>query len=448
MRKNFGIHPNYQKNHDELWKKFNPSKGGLIEHRNLFYTKLSSFKDPRHPDAYLIPRDLPNTVVDDEYGDPIALFTFGIPFSSFNIFLDIENPNSIFYEIYNTPAIHRLGGVSQLGYLVPPPEKEFENKTIYYLPNHFPHTRWAHSMMVAAMAEIILARNGFTAKERAPIILAFASHDIATPAGGDSVMRIDKSELSEEKNFSFVLKRDGLDQRWRDKFGFDLKIAQDWIAGNGVLGALLNAIDRMAYVALDCLYFGHTSGGKIRQKLCRRPLMMDVWQDIRFTPDRCRFYFSDARRLYDFLELRVLEHTELLLNPRSRALDHTLYKRVHDLYESGTVTKENLLMWGDDDLNHVIMRNKQDYPSCLITPDRFEWKFFQFERLMENFCRFNQDRISHIDRIKKFDVGFDWPVLKQGRVVEIKKKLPRNKFKKLDSVASSLQGWYVYLYKK
>jgi HD superfamily phosphohydrolase len=447
MRNQFGFHPNALKNFDKFWKEAREKSSNIVDFFENSKVKLDIFKDERHADAYLIPRDVPNSVV-DECGDPVSHMTINIPFSSYNIYLDVENERSVFYEIYNTPAIWRLGGVSQLGYLIPPPDEGFENKTIYYLPNYFPHTRWGHSMLVAALVEIVLARNGFTKEERAPVLLAFASHDIATPAGGDSVMRIDKKELDEENNFNYVLERDGLDRRWKEKFGFDLAAAQEWIKGKGVMGSLLNVIDRIAYVALDCYYFGHGAKSKTRRMVSRLPLIMDVWQDIVFTADKKRFYFRDTRRLYDFLKLRMLEHTELLLNPRSRALDHTLFKALKGLYENREISKEDLLYWNDDILNAKVMEINKTYPRGFLTPDKFEWKFFQSQFLMERFSDLNRERISHIDRIKKVDVGFDWPVLKQSRVVEIKKALPQKKFKKLDSIANSLQGWYVYLYKK
>jgi hypothetical protein len=447
MLSGFGQHPNFKKNYDVLWKQLtfdNISPSGF---RKIYHTKLSSLKDPRHPDAYLIRRDYACLVV-DEWDDPIALFTHKIPFSSYDIYLDIENEESIFYELYHTPAIWRLGGVSQLGYLVPMPPEGDEDKEIFYTPRIFHHSRYDHSMIVVALAEIILARNGFSEKERAPFILACACHDIATPAGGDSVMRIDKKELDEEKNFSYILKRDGLDIRWKEKYGFNLMEAQGWIEGKGLFGSFLNVLDRLAYVSLDCYWFGHESKNKIRSFVSSRPLIMDILQDIRFTDDKTQFYFCDKERLYDFLTLRVLEHTELLLNPRSRALDHTLFKHIKGLYDSGQITKEKLLMWDDDVLNRIVMDLHETSPRGFFSPDKFEWRFFQSERLMEIFCNQNRDQISHVDRIKKLNVGFDWPVQRHGEVVEIGRVLANKKIKKLDSIANSLQGWYVYLYKK
>jgi len=447
MRSQFGLHPNYLRNYDDLWKKM--TIGGINSElfQNLYHIKLSDLKDSRHPDAYLIRRDNPGLIV-DEWGDSVDLLVHRMPFSSYDIYLDVEKEKSFFYEIYHTAAIWRLGGVSQLGYLVPQVPEGFEGKEIYYTPRIFPHSRYDHSLLVSAMAEIVLARNGFSEKERIPFVLAAACHDIATPAGGDSVMRIDKKELDEEKNFSHVLKRDRLDVRWKEKYGFNLEEAQEWIEGKGIFGSLLNVLDRLAYVALDCYWFGHESKNKIRSFVSRHPLVMDVWQDIKFTENKSQFYFCDKARLYDFFVLRVLEHTELLLNPRSRALDHTLYKNIKGLYESGEITKELLLSRGDDVLNEIVMKLHETCPRGFFSPDKFEWRFFQSERLMETFCSLNRDRISHVDQIKKFDVGFDWPVFKQGKVVEIRKVLPRRKVRKLDSIANSLKGWYVYLYKK
>jgi len=113
------------------------------------------------------------------------------PFSSADFYVDLEE-QGLFHEFGRSEAFSRLGGISQLGYLVPPrPEEWDKNVSIAYLLPQFSHTRWIHSLIAAILIEIVLARNGFSEKERGPVVLTAGCHDIAIPAGGDSVKRVD-----------------------------------------------------------------------------------------------------------------------------------------------------------------------------------------------------------------------------------------------------------------
>ena len=190
------------------------------------------------------------------------------------------------------------------------------------------------------LAEVILARNDFSSKERAPIVLTIGCHDIATPAGGDSIKRIDPKELDEENNFYYILKRHGLIEKWKKHYGFDIKKACSWIKNKGIIGRLLDILDTISYVSLDCYYLGDIHNGTVRQYCLENPLFIDVWQDIQFTSDKKRFGFKSPNRLFTFLLARAYEHQELLLNPEARRLDFYLTKLTKPLYKKGIITKE------------------------------------------------------------------------------------------------------------
>ena len=171
----------------------------ISEKRKL---SLSTLFNPVHPEVFLIPRNRFFHVV-DEWDDDIGFERTVFPFSSTDFYVDVDKEGSVFYEIVHNPAFQRLAGISQLGYLVPPRPKEWDkNVSIAYLTPQFPHNRWIHSLLVAIIMEAILARNGFSKEERIPVVLAAGFHDIATPAGGDSVKRVDPENLGEEENFA------------------------------------------------------------------------------------------------------------------------------------------------------------------------------------------------------------------------------------------------------
>lgn len=201
--------------------------------------ELSEFYSPRHPEVYLIPRDRYITVV-DQWDDALGYFELPVRFSSYNFYQDFDFEGGIFNELYHTDAFWRLGDISQLGYLHSPKPINFPaDVKIYYMTRQFPHTRWIHSLFTGMLAYVVLARNGFPLEQIKPFALAAACHDIAMPAGGDSVTRVDRQKLSEENNFSKIIKKNGLDKKWKKKFGFNLKEAEDWVRGHGAWGKLL-----------------------------------------------------------------------------------------------------------------------------------------------------------------------------------------------------------------
>lgn len=327
MLNDFGCHPDYREKAKALKRRGIRKKNYEIWlGPNL---KLEEIRDPRHPEVVLIPRDMPYFVTDD-WDEPIFIFAIiNFPFSSFNFYVD-EEYDGIFAKMMRTKEFYRLGGISQLGYLVPPRPEDWEpGKRIAYLPPTFLHTRWLHSLSVPALMDVVLARNEFDEKERAPIVLTSGYHDSATPAGGDPIMNIDPEELDEEKNFSLVLEKSGLAKQWRKEFNFDLRTAQQWVEGKKMFGLLLDVLDKISYVMVDCQAVGRERPGRIRDFCLKHPLIGDVWQDIKFTENKKSFGFVCPEKVYDFLTLRALESVDFLFNPDSRKLDLYLVHHIN-----------------------------------------------------------------------------------------------------------------------
>lgn len=405
---------------------------------------LSSLADSRHPEVYLIPRNDFLHVVDG-WGDAIGFERTVFPFSSMDFYVDRDKKRGLFYGLDHSEPFYRLGGINQLGYLVPPrPEEWDKDVSVAYTVPQFSHTRWVHSLLAAILMELILARNGFSKEERAPLVLTAGCHDIGTPAGGDSIKRVDPKGLDEEENFAWVLDRYGLAEKWAKQFGFDLVLAKGWVKGKGVFGRLLDTIDKMVYTALDCYYLGGTRPGEVRNLCLKYPLIMDVWQDIQFTPDRTKFVFTRPERLFRFLLLRAYEFQELLFNPYSRALDFFLKKLTQPLYEKGIITKEQLLTRGDDWLEQVLSQYYPQEIKLIIEPEELSWAKFETVEEQREFCLGLRERVDHTERITGFTTGLNWPVWNRGKLTLLKKVISRDKIELLEGVVASTRGYYVY----
>jgi hypothetical protein len=440
----FGAHPAFKKVIEKHREEF---KQGRKKWPHGDEINFMHFFDPRHPEVFLIPRDRCIALAEDVEELAFAPYRQDFPFSSYD-FYTVWSKDGFFHDLAYHDAFWRLGGISQLGYLVPPIDPMEKGNIVFYLPPAFSHTRFLHSVLTAQLAEVILARNGFSQIERMPVVIAAGSHDIAMPAGGDSVIRVDREKLSEEENYSRVLKKNGLDLFWQERYGFNLAAASGWIKGEGIFGCFLDIIDKMAYTAIDCYFVGSMKRGKIRSFGAKHKLVMDVWQDVRFTADRIQIYFVDPERLFLFLKLRLLEHEELLYNPRSRALDFFLTAYVGRLWREGKVTQEELITRNDEWLGQLLERYFPEiFHYACVTPDKLRWRGFRNERDLNRFrSQLKPEQLDHLEFVKKIKTGLDWLVLKDGRLVALRDALSLEKVNELESIVNKLQRWVVYYY--
>lgn len=447
---NFGYHPDFEKDYKRRLRRARRQiRRGQLE-KGLSGvlgedTPLSKLADSRHPEVFIIPRDRHLCVLDG-WGDNIGFERTILPFSSTDFYVELdEDKKSLFHQFARSEAFSRLGQINQLGYLVPPRPAEWdESIRVSYLLPQFSHNRWLHSLLVAILIEIILARNGFSEKERAPIILTAGCHDIAMPAGGDSIKRVDPRGLNEENNFAWVLEYHDLAKRWAKLFGFDLALAQSWVRNEGVFGQLLDVIDKICYTALDCYHLGMIRAGQVRRFCLEHPLVIDVWQNIQFTPDRTRLAFTKPERLFHLLLLRAYEFQELLFNPYSRVLDLFLKKLVQPLYEDGSITKEHLLIQDDDWLHRVLNTHYPDKIKPVIDPEELSWKKFETSREQEEFCVQLGDKIERKEHIAGFNPGLDWPVFDQEKIAPLREVISRDEIEQLEGIVASTRGYYVY----
>jgi hypothetical protein len=442
----WGQHPKFERSYRRFYGRWTRRlKNGEI----VDATRVSINRIPKIGNIYLVPRDRYIEIV-DEQKDIIAVGNMDkamFPFSSSDFYADIYR-EKYFEELLNH-VFFRLGEISQLGYLVPPRPEDWDTKiSIAYIVPAFPHTRWAHSRLVAFLMEAILANHGFSEKERQPAVLTAAYHDVAIPAGGDSIKRVNMEELDEENNFEWVLDHYGLIKKWSEKYGFDIRLARQWVKNQGLFGKLLDLVDKMAYTALDCYYIGSNRPCQVRDFGLKNPLVMDVWQDIKIKEDRSDLAFCDPDRLFKFLIFRAYEHTNLLMNPYSRALDFFLQKSVSPLYEKGLITKEQLLTHGDLWLHDVLSIY---FPEggfwTIIEPERLSWKKFDTLEQFQKFCSENKG-VDHTEYIKGFNLGLDMPVYNGNKIVSAREVFSANQIKELEAANLQVKGYYIYYVKE
>jgi hypothetical protein len=443
----FSMHPGLQKDlisafrkmktEEDIGKRFDLFKGKTVS--------LDEFFNPLRPEVYVIPADRHIWIVEDKKSCEVAAPIYFLPFSKSRFYIDEDCPDGIFSELLKTSAFWRLADINQLGFLIPPRPAGKEDLEIHFYFPVFPHSRFIHSMLVAAMGYVILGRSGFDKDKIAGAVLTLACHDIATPAGGDSIQRIDPEGLDEEKNFSYVLKKHGLDKKWKEIFGFDLEKAQEWVEGKRLIGDLLDKLDKISYTALDCFELRRQRPGKVKSFTKLNPTVMDVWEDIRLENEH--LYFVDPDRLYNFLILRALEFNELLYAGFCRTFDYLLYARAKHLYEKGVITKDSLLEKGDTWLKAMldVYNAEIDFE---LSPDDILCLKFKSEKRRNEFARKCAKFVEHIDYVEKFDSGLNWKVMHQGKIMPLRKAISKRKEDYLENLATSIEGWYVYYKKK
>lgn len=402
---------------------------------------LKELRDPSHPSVTLIPRDQFLDVCHNDI-EPIGIERHQIYFSSHDFYVNDED-GWVFQSLSNAP-FWRLGDIPQLGYLTPSPEED----EVAYLASMFPHTRWSHSLVAAALAEVILARNGFTAQRRAPIILTVGTHDIATPIGGDAIKSIDPKLLDEEANYTWLMRHYKFDQAWKKKFGFHVEVAAHWVKNHGVVGRFLDVVDRLSYVMLDCYFIGSTQDGRIRQFCLKHPLFMDVWNDIVFSNDKKQFGFKDPERVYHFLFARALEHVEILHNPKSKLIDLCMAHLVKPLYESGKITKEQLLTMTKYEFYYFL---SQHYPPRRLNPGLINLnsllaRRFETQDEADAFAS-TLPSVFYREYKRGFNTGLDWPIATDAEcnhVGPLRDFLSKAQTELLQSFSNEVRGYYVY----
>ena len=268
-------------------------------------------------------------------------------------------------DVIHTLNVYRLAQIRQLGYLTDP--------IVYYADGAssimavHEYNRLTHSLDVLAIGTIIAHNAGVRGRALRNLQFALLTHDILTPAGGDSTKRVSEVELDEDGNFALVFELPGF-ERLERTYNLVRPLILKTIRNEGFLGMILDIADKLAYVSRDlpCYLKNVEPENHIRERLPNEffkiaaiakccPNLSTVWECF----DRVggRLVCSDPVRLGDFLSVRLLLFRQFYANPASRFHEATTVRLALEyLVQSGKLSIDRLRTMFDWDLDPIVGR--------------------------------------------------------------------------------------------
>lgn len=253
-------------------------------------------------------------------------------------------------------GLFRLDNVRQLGYLHQPIARRMDDGSI--LGERTSHTRYEHSLNVMAVMTAILSNNGADRKMMDHGRIAALTHDILTPAGGDTIKYIDPPAFDEDAHYPAILESPPV-RSFMDEFELDGDLLSKTILNQGVLGQVLDLADKIAYVSRDCDTFMNISRNPVGRNFIENALsradqaICSLWDCVEIVGEQV--IVSDSRRLADFLRLRILLFKYMYFHPQSRVMEFALINvLVRYFYHTGQIAKEMLLSMTDDQLDQKL----------------------------------------------------------------------------------------------
>jgi hypothetical protein len=277
------------------------------------------------------------------------------------------------WRIHDAFNLGRLAQIKQLGYLYPPIN---EGEETYVTTLEFPQHRLTHMFDVRAIGKLILINNGIlpdTPEGKLDHVLndtAGLTHDVRTPAGGDSIKGIDPFEFDEDLHYYKTLET--IDRSNLPEFTPEvMELLPKVIMNEGKIGAVLDIADKVAYLCRDLQAFYHyqmTTEARmwIDEILRAQPLVCSVWETVRIDGDVV--YFTDKDRLVKWLELRCLMFRHLYQNPRARFWEQFVKTIVSErMYKTGALTANQLRSMTDLQLSMLLWEEVGfNYPPSML----------------------------------------------------------------------------------
>lgn len=262
------------------------------------------------------------------------------------------------YRLMNIPQLARLND----------PDNAPENSV---RADNFNHTRFAHSLDVCALASVI----GYNAKLNTAQITALqigtATHDVLTPAGGDTTKIIDRMAFDEDLHYPSHLQSEKV-RSFCDENEIDASLILDTVVGKGLLSDIRDFADKLAYTARDLDHFIAPADllfKKTEMLPSRKPILdymatlpnngagaLNLWQDVKVIDGK--MVVTDADKLYAFLKIRALMFRQLYTNPKARYNEALLYSSLMKyLYSESILTRRNMI---DPDKGEAYDQNLED----------------------------------------------------------------------------------------
>jgi HD superfamily phosphohydrolase len=260
--------------------------------------------------------------------------------------------------------LRRLQGIRQLGFLQAP-----WFSSLKYESPLAEHNRLMHSYDVMTIATLIAYNNNLPKGLFNTLRAAAMTHDMGTPAGGDSVKLIDLEALDEDHNYARLLAQFPERKRLWRKYRISERRLIATVQGKGLLGQLLDIADKIAYVARDlwaCDPFIQYAQKQLEQYglrtllslLHRYPNPCSLWDSV--VVENGQVMITNPAALTAFLKIRTLLFRELYYHPHARFGEYLISRLlVKSLYVQGKLTRDQLLKMRDDELQRIL---NAEYP--------------------------------------------------------------------------------------
>lgn len=328
------------------------------------------FRNGREPEwANLVPlevlRELRRGWLTSEYFDPLAIL---LRYREKLGFTSAVHDDGLIHTVSIALNVFRLSSIRQLGFLHDPVMNEAAVDC--GIGMRFEHTRYLHSLMVMAVASLIGTRVGLPERDLRHLRVAAFTHDVLTPAGGDSVKPIDFEAFDEDLHYPEVFRDNPEWNAVRDQYGLDEALLIRTVAGEGLLGRLLDIADKAAYTAHDveAYLMGDHDPRSFRNLVAPESVLAVYDWKQKLGPGSCQLWdrievvdgepvITDIDRLIGFLTLRALMFRHLYYNPLARYREHMIALLVLEpLYHEGTLTRERLITMTDGELDLFLNR--------------------------------------------------------------------------------------------
>ena len=285
-------------------KKFKKNHPELIDTNQLINTKVGNSINMERYSRYCLNLDL------DE-----------VPYIINNL---NSNFNYIFKGFYRKltyfEPFRRLFDVKQWG-------------TIQTIPWAFVanHTRAAHSLITAAITNIVLTINNFDDQTIKLGIAAGLCHDIAMPALSDFGKKLDRNKLDEEKNIDLILKTKEATSFFK-KYNLDVDEIISYIRGeHQIIGPLINSkngidLDNISYLLLDHSRIRVESPNPTNhiysdlETLAQAPSKpFNAYLNLKYNSKNQSWGFTDKNQIKDLLYIRTLLYKRIFCSAWNRS---------------------------------------------------------------------------------------------------------------------------------
>lgn len=258
--------------------------------------------------------------------------------------------DGLLLEASHAFGMNRLNYIPQLARLNDPDNKPEHSVRA----DNFYHTRFTHSLDVCAIASVIAVNCRLDQSNTTAVQIGALTHDVLTPAGGDTTKIIDRATFDEDAHYEEHLRSDRV-TTFCEQNSVDTELVLQVVTGEGALSDIRDFADKLAYVARDLDAFTapfESLYARIELLPARKDTItflktlpnqgeaaLTVWENTSIIDDR--LVIEDPEKLYTFLKLRAFLFRDLYTNPDARYNEALIYSSLLQyLYSESLVTKK------------------------------------------------------------------------------------------------------------